>query len=82
MMVGRGTSDGEWLLLGLSRENINRLLAGEPIRLHASTHGEGIPKDWTISIVFGETELEMKKMLERAGLVAPGAKMHVDPRLE
>lgn len=69
------------LLLGLSRANLERLQAGDPIVLTRKTHGEGIPEGWTISIMFGETEREMVKALSRAALIGPDTEFKIDPRL-
>ena len=82
MMIARTTTEtAEFILLGLSRENIDRLLNGKPIRLRRETHGEGVPEGWTIGIMFGETEMEMKRALEDAGVLGPETKIKVDPRL-
>jgi hypothetical protein len=43
------------ILLGVSRGNITRLTAGQPIRVSAASH-PGFPDDVTVMIVFGETE--------------------------
>jgi hypothetical protein len=72
---------GELLLLGLSRENVQRLTDGQPIRLTRKTHGDGIPDKWTIGIMFGETERDMAELLRQEGLITPETKTYVDPRL-
>lgn len=43
------------IVLGISRENVNRLIEGKPIRVGAVTH-PGFPEDMHIVIFFGETE--------------------------
>lgn len=60
---------GENLVLGLSRENIKRLLAGQPIRFNLSELA--LPAGQVV-IFFGETEAAMLKDLEAHGL-APAA---------
>lgn len=86
MIIARGHLDGdaatEFLMLGLSRENITRLIAGQPIVVKKATHGDGVPAGWEIVILFGETELEMKQSLEKVGLIKPDTKVTVDPRLK
>lgn len=82
MIIARTTIETtQFILLGLSRVNIHRLMEGKPILLRRETHGAGVPEGWTIGITFGETELQMKKELEDAGLLGPETKIHVDPRL-
>lgn len=65
----RGEDGREHIVLGLSRENINRLVAGMPIRIT----GESIsaPSIASISIFFGETEAVMEEDLREAGLITP-----------
>lgn len=80
MMIARGhlahDRATEFLMLGLSRENINRLIAGKPIVVKKDTHGDGVPDGWEIVILFGETELE------KVGFVKPDTKVTIDPRLK
>lgn len=60
MMIARGECNGgPFLLLGLSAENIKRLVDGKPIRISRETHGDGIPESWTIGIIYGETERQL-----------------------
>ena len=84
MIIGRLTSKDSndmVLLLGLSKINVARLLAGQPIRIRRETHGEGIPEHWEIVILTGETEDEIAKMFEAAGIIGPDTKLVRDPRL-
>jgi len=55
------------LLLGLDRENINRLTAGKPIFVEGA--GMGLPFD--VSVAFGETLDELRGELEKGGLRWP-----------
>jgi hypothetical protein len=57
------------LVIGLSRENISRLLAGKPIRFDLAELN--LPAG-TVVIFFGETEQAMLEDLEKHGL-APAA---------
>ncbi len=58
------------LILGLSRENISRLMDGKPIRITEESHGVKMPEGTsTIGIVFGETEEQLKLDLQAAGNV-------------
>ena len=83
MIIARSTKEdsSELLSLGLSRENVRRLTGGLPIRLTRETHGDGIPENWTIGIIFGETEQEIADLLREEGLITPDTKVSVDPRL-
>lgn len=84
MIIARASrtgSEGEILLLGLSRENVRRLQEGQPIHIRRVSHGEGVPEGWEIVILFGETERAIKSDLEKHGLISPETKIHVDPRL-
>lgn len=82
--AGPGINDAaqEFLLLGLSRENVKRLTTGRPIRITRATHGDGVPEGWTVAIVFGETELQIKAALFAAGLIGPDTEFRIDPRLK
>ena len=64
------------LLLGISRENFNRLQAGQPIFLSQETHGDSIPDTLHIAIIFGETEEEIMSHLEQIGCVGPDTQRH------
>jgi hypothetical protein len=67
MIIARGTLEkpnSELLILGLSKKNMERLQAGQPIRVSRPTHGEGIPEGWEIVIFTGETEDAMHKAME------------------
>lgn len=57
------------VLLGLSRGNVDRLLAGDPVLFDGSDIGlPGIK----ISIIFGETERAIVDVLDQAGVLPPG----------
>lgn len=78
MILARGTGDDSKLLvLGLSREDVNTLTEGDPIRLTPKTHGDGVPAGWTIALVFGEIEKDVVLQLRGAGLIHPKAGVHV-----
>ncbi len=65
MITARATGDDgtEILLLGVTRENIRRLTAGQPIRVSAETH-PGFPDNLRVFIVFGETEHALAETLK------------------
>lgn len=70
MILARGDhGDDQFLLIGLSRENITRLVNGEPVLIRRSTHGEAIPELWKICITFGETENDIAAELNKLGLL-------------
>jgi hypothetical protein len=82
MIIARATDkDSELLILGLSRENVTRLLDGQPIRIRRKTHGDGVPEGWEIIILWGETESTMHAAFVKHGLIGPETKIHRDPRL-
>jgi hypothetical protein len=55
------------LLLGLDRENVNRLTDGKPILVE----GEPMNLPFDVSVVFGETLEEIRAELEKGGLRFP-----------
>jgi hypothetical protein len=66
--------------LGISRENVNRLIAGKPILVKLPEMREGLSIDGNIMIHFGETERELQK--EVAEFIGPETKVNIDPRLK
>ncbi len=75
MILARGDhGDDQFLLMGLSRENIDRLVKGEPIVIRREVHGEAIPELWKIVIMFGETENQIAAELRKSGMLE-GAKI-------
>lgn len=63
MISARGEVDGApLLLLGLSKLNIERLMAGKPIKLN----GNAVGFNGEIIIMYGETEEAMKLALSPA----------------
>jgi hypothetical protein len=82
MIVGRAQNDKEQLiLLGLSHENIRRLMKGEPMRITRATHGDGVPDGWVIIIDYGETEQALAAKLKSMGVIDEETIVHKDPRL-
>lgn len=82
-MIARGTiGTKELLTLGLSRKNVERLMAGQPIQIKRDTHGQGVPDGWEILILFGETEDSFLKALHDAGAIGPKTKINRDPKLD
>lgn len=69
------------LLLGLSRANVERLMAGEPIKVPVLPQGSGWPQNWSVSILFGETELAIQLQLVAGGFITKQTDVKVDPRL-
>lgn len=71
MLKARGaTTDGRpLLLLGLSGENMTRLMADEPIRLELAELG--LPSIQVV-IIGGRTERAMLDQLRANGLLPPG----------
>lgn len=84
MLFAKGTSgDGrECLMIGLSRGNIERLLANKPIRITRHSHGDILDEREEIVILFGETEQAIADTLRGVGLIGPQTKQTIDPRLD
>ena len=83
MVIAQTTTDDHtFLLLGLSRVNIERLMAGQPIKISRATHGTAIPENLTLSLLFGETEQAIAKTLNDVGMIGEDTRIKVDPRLE
>jgi hypothetical protein len=83
MMIARGSKDGnELLLLGLSHENVARLVEGQPIHLLRITHGEGIPDGWEVIICVGKTEHDIVSTLKQAGVIDDMTNQNIDPRIK
>jgi hypothetical protein len=71
MIRATGTAKGrKFLLLGVDRENINRLTAGKPIIVRA----ESLDLERDVMIVFGETLQDVADQLEKAGFNLPPGK--------
>lgn len=66
MVIAKG--DG-LLLLGLTAENIHRLIEGDPIRITEESHGAAAIKGLTIIIVADETDTDIYKVLRKVGAV-------------
>jgi hypothetical protein len=63
---------GDLLVLGLTRENVRRMVdERQPVRVSRHTHGDAIPPDLTIGIVFGETLGDIAQQLKEAGFPTP-----------
>ena len=60
---------GDVISLGVSKGNVNRLLAGDPIRIWGKDIGQ--PQIAVVLIYYGETEEAMEVELRSAGLVGP-----------
>lgn len=72
------TGDGKPLvLLGLSGENVTRLMADEPITFNLAEMG--LPA-LQVVIIGGRTQAEIVAQLEQYGLVPPGVITPIDER--
>lgn len=82
MIIARGNSEGvlELLMIGLSRENVNRLVDEKPINLTRESHGKGIPEGWNVVIFFGETETDCVNKIQAA--IRPQTVVHIDSRIK
>lgn len=71
----------QFILLGLSEMNIRRLVAGEPIKITRESHGDVVPENLIIGIMYGKSEKMMRDVLAKMGLITPDTKETSDPRL-
>jgi hypothetical protein len=65
------------IVLGITRGNVERLMAGQPIHVGADTH-PGFPVNLAITIFFGETERTLTDQLK--GLIGETTKVIAVPR--
>jgi hypothetical protein len=65
MMIAvlNGNDDGHLLVIGLSRKNIERLMAGQPLKPVSVIDGK---RKVSVSIMFGETEEAVRDQLADA----------------
>lgn len=69
---------GKIVGLGLTRANIERMMAGQPVLVHA--RDLNLPYDLDITLIFGEDEAAIEKMLRDGGMIGPNTKKHTEPR--
>lgn len=67
------------VVLGLTTENIKRLMAGKPMHLTRDTHGEGVPDGFEFFILHGESEAAIAESLSPT--IGPDTAVHRDPKL-
>ena len=80
LTYGRRTPDGKVvLILGLERGNVERLLAGEWIRVRRETHGTAVPEDLIVGVVFGETQEHIEGLLRREGVITERTRQEEPP---
>jgi hypothetical protein len=84
VIVGTEEDGEQFLLLGLSENNLEQLRRGQPIRIRRETHGAAIPRGLVIAIMWGETEREIAIDLVGQGLLKPDAvrRQFPDPEAE
>lgn len=85
-MIARATGtvngkESELLLVGLSAENIARMMLNEPITVTEEKHPGALPKGWTMVLMYGESEQEMMRLMKEGGLIGQHTKSRIDPRL-
>jgi len=70
------------LLIGLSHENVKRMLAGNLVHV-TKEHpaGDALPPGYELCIMSGETETSMIRQLKDLGLEIPADRINRDPRL-
>jgi hypothetical protein len=60
------------IVLGLTRGNVDRLTAGQPVHIGADSH-PGFPAGLVVTIFFGETERDLTDALR--SLIGPETKI-------
>jgi hypothetical protein len=68
-MIRASADSGRIILLGLSRANVEKLIAGNPV--YVTGESLGAPNITSISVFFGETEADMEKLMLEAGYIGP-----------
>jgi predicted kinase len=79
MRAGLNDPKNPVVVVGLSAENILRLKNDMPIRADLRTFG--VDMHGTLIICYGETELELKRLLQSNGLIGQATKGETDARL-
>jgi hypothetical protein len=75
--------DGPVVILGVTRENISRLMVGYPVAVKLSEFGPGVehlggdPSKITFSILYGEQHENIVEQLAEAGIEMPEDAAHV-----
>jgi hypothetical protein len=72
-----GANGQQIILVGVTRENVKRLMKGQPIHLTAASH-PGFPEHLAITICFGETERSLTEELRE--LIGPETKVIAVPK--
>ena len=57
------------IVVGLSRDNVKRLVAGDSILLQRERHGPILPEGLEIVLTFGTTEEDIAERLRRIGAI-------------
>lgn len=74
-----GEDGRETIALGVTRQNVRRLVEGEPIRISAETH-PGMSEKIRVLIFFGENERAITEDLKKHGLISEDTKLIAVPR--
>ena len=69
------------ILIGLTKTIVNQLRSGHPIEVRRKLNGHGVPKGWTIGIVYGETDLDTLKILDRPQVMARQLRIKIQPAI-
>ena len=80
MIIATGTFEkaGEVLMLGLTKQNVKKLMRGQPIS--RDLRFAGVP--YHLFIVFGEDEMEIHRQLRVAQLVTSETVVKESPQLK
>lgn len=76
-------SGGKILLVGLSSENISRMMNGDCILINPGKHGPAVPNGWEIVIMHGASEAalfeQLKQYVDKTSIVKIDPRLGIDP---
>ncbi len=76
------SQDTTLILVGLSDENVKRLLQGKPIYIGEKHAGQGaLPPGYELGIMHGKTEQDIYDQFKAEGLIKETTIVTKDPRL-
>lgn len=67
------------LIIGLTYQNIMRMIHDQPVHIRKEVHGPGVPEGWEIVIFAGESEANIYEMFKKGGVFGQETTIIVDP---
>lgn len=77
LALATGDNDTRIVVMGLTRQNIDMLLKGNPLLVRAESH-PGFPENLVITVYFGETERDVTKQIQ--ALIGEDTKVVIAPK--